>query len=80
MLLQSEKWNIEDLQRGLALAKDKYRMALQLLEQISEEVHLKRRLKLTFDLPERTPGVGAETPDVHLETASVSLGELVFLV
>lgn len=51
--LQAERQNAEDLQLALLCNKQKYRMALNSLERISEELHVQRQL--------RTPGVGAES-------------------
>lgn len=59
--LQAERQNAEDLQLALICSKQKYRMALGSLEAISEEVHMQRKMRRkSFNLPLRTPGVGAE--------------------
>ncbi|KAI0227922.1 SH3 domain-binding protein 5-like [Lamellibrachia satsuma] len=59
--LKQERQNIEDLQRALSLAKQKYKATLQSLETISESIHEKRKAKASSQLPLRTPGVGAES-------------------
>jgi SH3 domain-binding protein 5 (SH3BP5) len=70
--LQVLKQSAEDLARALGCSKDRYRMALDALESISDEVHEQRRLMLT--LPPRTPGVGAETTDELASWPSTSIG------
>ena len=60
-VFQQERQNIEDLQRALSLAKQKYKATLQSLETISESIHEKRKAKASSQLPLRTPGVGAES-------------------
>ena len=81
--IQAERQNAEDLQLALVCSKQKYRMALASLEAISDEVHLQRKLRhKTFDLPPRTPGVGAELDsDLGSELSdmpSASLGLYLF--
>ena len=61
IVFQQERQNVEDLQRALSLAKQKYKATLQSLESISESIHEKRRVKASSHLPLRTPGVGAES-------------------
>jgi hypothetical protein len=62
--------NVEDLQMGLVCAKHKYRSALTNLEEISDDIHRKRKKRL--NLPPRTPGVGAESDLSSLP--SINLG------
>ena len=58
---QQERQNVEDLQRALALAKQKYKATLKSLETISDGIHEMRKAKASSLLPPRTPGVGAES-------------------
>ncbi|CAF1632707.1 unnamed protein product, partial [Didymodactylos carnosus] len=60
--LQTQKLQIEAVQKAIYHAKRMYRTALNNLEQISEEIHLKRKNR-RLDLPPREPGVGSENPD-----------------
>ena len=69
---QMERQNVEDLQRALTGAKQRYKAALDSLEAISEEVHRKR--KLDVELPPRTPGVGAESTSDQSDLPSINLG------
>ena len=55
---------------ALASAKTQYQQAMRNLETISNQVHLKRQVKA---LPERTPGVGAETENSMLP--AIDIGE-----
>lgn len=78
--LKVEKQNAEDLQLALVCNKQKYKHALSNLEQMSEEVHARRKSKLA--LPPRTPGVGAETesemsdlPSSHFDMFSDSASQ-----
>ena len=76
VLVQQERRNVDDLQRTLTSAKDKYRNALGSLEAISNEIHRQRKANA---LPARTPGVGAESyvdgGDGRTELPATSLGE-----
>ena len=76
VLVQQERRNVDDLQRTLTSAKDKYRDALGSLEAISNEIHRQRKANA---LPARTPGVGAESyadgGDGQTELPATSLGE-----
>lgn len=67
--LQQQKQNVEDLQRGVAAAKDGYKSAMVQLERISEEIHSQRNLPL----PIREPGVGCETEEFVTE---IDLGKV----
>ncbi len=58
---QQERQNVEDLQRALSLAKQKYKATLKSLETISDSIHEKRKARASSQLPPRTPGVGAES-------------------
>jgi len=59
--LQAERQNAEDLHLALICSKQKYKLALSSLECISEDVHNSRERRRRLDLPQRTPGVGAES-------------------
>lgn len=72
-LFQVEKQNAEDLQLALVCNKQKYKHALSNLEQMSEEVHARRKSKLA--LPPRTPGVGAETESEMSDLPSSHFGK-----
>jgi len=77
-MLQVLRQSAEDLALALRCSKERYRMALDALEAISDEVHEQRRLMLT--LPPRTPGVGAEaTADELADWPSTSIGEALHL-
>ena len=70
--MQQEKLSVEDLQRALHAAKQRYKGALESLEEISNSVHEKRRKHL--ELPPRTPGVGAECNESIGDLPSLNLG------
>ena len=72
--LQQERQSVEDLQRALTASKERYQGALHNLEQISEEIHLRRKEKGRVPLPPRTPGVGAETCDDQTDLPAINLG------
>lgn len=57
---------------ALACNKQKYKLALNNLEHISEEVHARRKNKIV--LPPRTPGVGAEAESEFSDLPSSTLG------
>jgi len=61
----------EDIALALTCNKQRYQLALDKLESISDEVHEQRRLVL----PPRTPGVGAEASDDLSNWPSVNIGE-----
>lgn len=60
--LNSQKENVQELQRSITANKTTYAQTLRSLEQISEEIHEARRCRLP-----REPGVGAE---INVPTAS----------
>jgi len=60
----------EDIALALACNKQRYQLALDNLESISDKVHEQRRLIL----PPRTPGVGAEAADDLSNWPSISIG------
>ncbi|KAH9520366.1 hypothetical protein Btru_060600 [Bulinus truncatus] len=70
--LQQLKQTVEDLQRAMKSAKQKYAAALKRLEQISDSIHEKRKLKYLLMYP-REPGVGAEESNEINETQLPSL-------
>lgn len=61
----------EDIALALTCNKQRYQLALDNLESISDEVHEQRKLVL----PPRTPGVGAEAADDLSDWMSVNIGE-----
>ena len=61
----------EDIALALMCNKQRYQLALDNLESISDELHTQRRLVL----PPRTPGVGAEAVDDLSTWPSVNIGE-----
>ncbi|CAF2056037.1 unnamed protein product [Rotaria magnacalcarata] len=65
--LQNQKLRIEAVQKAISQAKRMYRTALNNLERISEEIHLKRNNPLVIKLPPREPGVGSDKPDEFIE-------------
>lgn len=69
------KQYVEDIALALSCNKQRYQLALDNLESISDEVHEQRRLVL----PPRTPGVGAEAADDLSSWMSVNIGELTLL-
>jgi len=69
--LQILKQYAEDISLALTCNKQRYQLALDNLESISDELHEQRRLVL----PPRTPGVGAEASDDVSNWMTVSLGE-----
>lgn len=71
--LQAERQNAEDLHLALICSKQKYKMALNSLENISEEVHRSRQLRMQVPLW-RTPGVGAESDNCSEMSDMPSLG------
>lgn len=62
--LNSQKVNVQELQRSITANKTTYSQTLRSLEQISEEIHEARRCRLP-----REPGVGAE---INVPTPSES--------
>ena len=68
---------MEDLQRALCTAKQRYKGALERLEDISNSVHEKRQKRI--DLPQRTPGVGAECSASMSDLPTINLGIDLFL-
>ncbi|UJR26801.1 hypothetical protein I4U23_008114 [Adineta vaga] len=75
--LKNQKLRIEDVQKAIIQAKKTYRTALNNLEQISEEIHIKRKNQIPIKLPPREPGVGAEKPDEFIELSSLESTEFV---
>ncbi|CAF0886089.1 unnamed protein product [Adineta steineri] len=73
--LKNQKLRIEDVQKAISQAKKTYRAALNNLEQISEEIHMKRKNQISIKLPPREPGVGAEHPDEFIELPNFELTE-----
>ncbi|CAF0756054.1 unnamed protein product [Didymodactylos carnosus] len=73
--LQTQKLQIEAVQKAIYHAKRMYRAALNNLERISEEIHLKRKNRV-LDLPPREPGVGSENPDEEETFHPIKLPEL----
>jgi len=71
LLFQILKQYAEDIALALTCNKQRYQLALDKLESISDEVHEQRRLVL----PPRTPGVGAEAGDDLSNWPSVNIGE-----
>jgi hypothetical protein len=69
------KQSAEDMALALKCSKQRYRMALDALESISDEVHEQRRMSLLESLPPRTPGVGAEATDELADWPSTIIGE-----
>ncbi|KAK0048559.1 SH3 domain-binding protein 5-like isoform X1 [Biomphalaria pfeifferi] len=66
------KQTVEDLQQALKSAKQKYAGALKRLEQISDSIHERRKLKYILMYP-REPGVGAEESNAITEHQFPSL-------
>ncbi|XP_055883616.1 uncharacterized protein LOC106067267 isoform X4 [Biomphalaria glabrata] len=66
------KQTVEDLQQALKSAKQKYAGALKRLEQISDSIHERRKLKYILMYP-REPGVGAEESNAMTEHQFPSL-------
>ncbi|XP_064648064.1 SH3 domain-binding protein 5-like isoform X2 [Lineus longissimus] len=62
-ILEEQKQQVQNLQTSIQAAKDNYKISLQMLETISEEIHAKRREKsgVQIELPPREPGVGADS-------------------
>ncbi|CAF1458748.1 unnamed protein product [Rotaria magnacalcarata] len=73
--LQNQKLRIEAVQKAISQAKRMYRTALNNLERISEEIHLKRNNPLVIKLPPREPGVGSDKPDEFIEMPDLELTE-----
>ncbi|CAF1421041.1 unnamed protein product [Adineta steineri] len=73
--LQNQKIRIEAVQKAISQAKKMYRTALNNLERISEEIHLKRKSQLSIKLPPREPGVGSDRPDEFIELPDLELTE-----
>lgn len=74
--LEQQKQNVISLQKRLQEAKTEYSSALKNLEQISEELHEKRKLKALLQYP-REPGVGAESETSKcLSISEMNLGSL----
>jgi len=67
---QTLKQYAADIALALTCSKQRYQLALDNLESISDEVHEQRRLVL----PPRTPGVGAEAVDDLSNWPSVNIG------
>ncbi|CAH0392535.1 unnamed protein product [Bemisia tabaci] len=63
--LSNQKQRILELRKAVTEAKQEYADSLRRLEDISEEIHMKRRMKLGNVSPcgVREPGVGAEVND-----------------
>jgi len=70
-LLQTLMQYAEDIALALTCNKQRYQLALDKLESISDEMHEQRRLVL----PPRTPGVGAEASDDFSDWPSVNIGQ-----
>lgn len=70
-MFQILKQYAEDIALALTCNKQRYQLALDNLESISDEVHEQRRLVL----PPRTPGVGAEAVEDLSNWPSVNIGE-----
>lgn len=51
---------MDDLQKGVSIAKTNYKAAMTNLEKISEEIHDQRK---SISLPPREPGVGCESDE-----------------
>ncbi|UJR22309.1 hypothetical protein I4U23_025371 [Adineta vaga] len=71
--LQNQKLRIEAVQKAISQAKKMYRTALNNLERISEEIHIKRKTQLIMQLPPREPGVGSDKPDEFIELPDLDL-------
>lgn len=67
--LESQKKRVQDLQAKVTGAKTQYSKSLRNLEDISESIHAKRKLRQLWahNVPAREPGVGAEL-DFDLDT------------
>ncbi|CAF3657744.1 unnamed protein product [Rotaria socialis] len=74
--LKNQKCRIEDVQNAIIKAKRTYRAALNSLEQISDEIHTKRKNQILLQLPLREPGVGAETPDEFIELPKIEFPKI----
>jgi len=73
--LNKQKLRIDDVQKAIRQAKTTYRTALNNLEQISEEIHLKRQKPLDLPLPPREPTIGAEQSTPFIEISSLEFNE-----
>ncbi|CAF2432574.1 unnamed protein product [Rotaria sp. Silwood2] len=69
--LKNQKCRIEDVQNAIIQAKKTYRAALNNLEQISDEIHTKRKNQILMKLPLREPTVGAEKSDEFIELPTI---------
>jgi hypothetical protein len=61
--LESQKKRVQDLQEKVSQAKAEYSKSLRNLEEISESIHARRKLRHLWSHPsisDREPGVGAE--------------------
>ncbi|CAF1435072.1 unnamed protein product [Rotaria magnacalcarata] len=74
--LKNQKYRIEDVQNAIIKAKRTYRAALNSLEQISDEIHRRRKNQILLKLPLREPGVGAETPEEFIELPKIEFSKI----
>ncbi|CAF1043382.1 unnamed protein product [Rotaria sp. Silwood1] len=74
--LKNQKCRIEDIQKAIMQAKKTYRTALNNLEQISDEIHTKRKNQIIMKLPLREPAVGAEKSDEFIEIPSFEFSNI----
>ncbi|CAF2595544.1 unnamed protein product [Rotaria sp. Silwood2] len=74
--LKNQKCRIEDVQNAIIQAKKTYRAALNNLEQISDEIHTKRKNQILMKLPLREPTVGAEKSDEFIELPTIEFSKI----
>ena len=58
--LESQKKRVQHLQEKVSVAKLQYSKSLRNLEEISESIHARRKLRHLWSVSDRQPGVGAE--------------------
>ena len=58
--LESQKKRVQHLQEKVSVAKLQYSKSLRNLEEISESIHARRKLRHMWSVSDRQPGVGAE--------------------
>ncbi|CAF4110875.1 unnamed protein product [Rotaria sp. Silwood2] len=76
MSKENQKCRIEDVQNAIIQAKKTYRAALNNLEQISDEIHTKRKNQILMKLPLREPTVGAEKSDEFIELPTIEFSKI----
>ncbi|CAF1514689.1 unnamed protein product [Rotaria sordida] len=74
--LKNQKCRIEDIQKAIIQAKKTYRTALNNLEQISDEIHTKRKNEILIKLPLREPTIGAEKSDEFIELPNLEFSKI----